>query len=379
MKYILYALALLSGLPPAHAQLTLTNGYFPEVGDSLLTNQAEDSYLADVEVQAPGADLVWDFGYPDARYAYTEVLEAVVDDSLFTTADARLTSKAFRYEYYQAAPTEYRMVGLVGSLPFFRDLVLSTPLSPPRTVRRAGITYGDRFADTSVRTITLSVDSLPAEVRNGSVGASLASFDSIRVASTSVREDVVDAWGTLLLEGYAYEVLREKRVERMETRLFVKSGNGPYLDVTALALQADPSYRQYLGHQPMEGTYFFWAQDILEPIVELEFDAEEQPTTFLYKRDGLGTSTRADAGVTEVAVYPNPVTDGFHLTFSLASSDRVVCTLRDVRGRVLYRWPEEQRAGGAQRLDGSLSGYPRGTYLLELKSSGGRIVEKIIK
>ncbi len=379
MRHTFYLLALLCGLPTARAQLTLTNGYFPQVGDSLLTNQAEGSYLANVDVQAPGAGLEWDFGYPDAHYEYTEVLEAVVNDTLFTTADARLTSAAFTYEYYQSTPTEYRMVGLVGSLPFFRELVLATPLSPPRTVRRAGITYGDRFEHTSVRTITLSVDSLPAEVRNGEIGSTLASFDSIRVTSTSVRQDVVDAWGTLRLEGYAYAVLREKRVEQMETRLYVKGGDGPYLDVTALALQADPSTSNYLGPQPTQGTYFFWAQDIVEPIVELEFDAEEKPTTFLYKRDGLGTATRADPRVTEIGVYPNPVTDAFRLTFTLAAAGRVACTLRDARGRVLYQWPTEQRGGGRQQLHGSLSGYPHGTYLLVLKTPGGCTVEKIIK
>ena len=378
MKYIFF-LALLGGLPALRAQITLTDSYFPEIGDSLLTNQAPDAMLADITFQAPGEDLSWDFGYPEARFVYTEVLEPVVGDTVFTTADSRLSSAAFRYEYYQSTPTEYNLVGLVGSLPFFRDLVLSTPLSPPRTVRRAGITYGDSFEDTSVRTITLSVDSLPAEVRNSSVGATLASFDSIRVTSTSVRQDLVDAWGTLLLEGYAYEVLREKRVEQMETRLAVKSGTGPYLDVTSIALQADPSYSKYLGPQPVEGTYYFWAQSIKEPVVEIEFDADEAPTTFLYKRDGLGTSVRPDPSVTEVAVFPNPAPGEFRLSFTLRAADRVVFSLRDALGRTLRSWPAEQRQGGRQWFDGSLREYPHGTYLLELKTLGGRTVKKVIK
>ncbi len=368
--------------PALRAQITLTNAYFPRVGDSLLTNQATDEELATITFQPSGEDLTWEFGNPEAQFVYTEVLEAVADDDPFVGAEARLTSAAFDYEYYRATDTTYYLVGLVGSLPFFREDILSTPLVPPRPVRRAGITYGDKFVSTSVREIRISVDSLPEDIRNSSIGGALANYDSIRVTSSSERHDEVDAYGTLTLRGETYTVLREKRVEQMETRVFVKSGTSAYIDVTGIVAGADPATGKYVGLQPEEGTYYFWAEGQLEPVVEIEFDAEEKPTTFLYKRGGKRATTATpplDPTVGTVRVYPNPATGDFRIDYELLRAGSVSLTLRDAAGRSLRQWPAVRQAAGSQRFSSSLGAYPHGVYYLELLTDGGRTVQKLVK
>ncbi|MGB3800513.1 MAG: hypothetical protein WA952_11925, partial [Lewinella sp.] len=121
-------------LTPGHAQITLSTAYFPEVGDSLLTNQASEEYEDGITFQPAGENLIWDFGTPDMRYEFTEVLESVANDTFFLDAEARLSSAAFAYEYYQRTDTSYNLVGLVGTLPFLRDTVLATRISPPRPI-----------------------------------------------------------------------------------------------------------------------------------------------------------------------------------------------------------------------------------------------------
>ena len=372
---------LCAATPSLGAQITLTDAYFPRVGDSLLTNQATDAYRDGVVFQAPGADLTWDFGFPEAASAYTERLEAVNDDSVFVNAEMRLTSAAFDYEYYRATETTYDLVGLVGSLPFFREETFATQLLPPRPVRRAGITYGDAFETTSVRELKLAVDELPDDVLNSTTGRALRNYDSIRIESTSERSDIVDAYGTLTLMGETYTVLREKRVEQMETRVYVKTGTSDFLDVTNLIASADPATGQYVGRQPEEGTYFFWAEGELEPIVEIEFDEDETPTTFLYKRGDKRTAVvRGPETVVEaLEVFPNPVTDLATLRYVLRRPDRVSVRLRDATGRVAETWPLTERPAGEHRLEASLGSLPRGVYYLEVATSGGRSVQKLIK
>ncbi|WP_116126377.1 T9SS type A sorting domain-containing protein [Lewinella sp. IMCC34183] len=372
---------LLAGLTSGvGAQITLGRAYFPVVGDSLLTNQATDAYREGIVFQPPGEALTWDFGFPDLRTEYTEVLEAVVADTLFPTAEMRLTSAAFDYEYYRSTDTTFELVGLVGSLPFFRDEVFAAALVPPRAVRRAGISYGDSFSSTSVREIRISVDSLPADIRTSDIGSALRSYDSVRVTSTSIISDVVDAYGSLTLEGDTYTVLREKRVEIMDTRVYVKAGQSAYLDVTGIVRAADPSTEAYLGRQPEEGTYYFWAEGEKEPVVEIEFDAEERPTTFLYKRGGKTTAVhRPDPSVANVELYPNPATEEATLTYRMLRPGRIAVELRDAAGRRVGSWPAAERGAGTHRITAPLVDLPNGMYYFELATEAGKTLRKLIK
>ncbi|WP_157976081.1 T9SS type A sorting domain-containing protein [Lewinella sp. IMCC34191] len=367
-------------MTPGSAQITLSSAYFPEVGDSLLTNQATDTYQAGISFQPPGENLTWDFGTPDVRYAFTEVLEAVTNDTFFLDAEARLSSAAFAYEYYQRTDSSYNMVGLVGTLPFLRDTVLATRLNPPRPVKRNNVTYGDRFASTSVRELRIHVDSLPAEIRQGTAGSVLGLYDSLRVVNTSVRNDDFDAYGTLLLNGKAYEVLREKRVEQLETRVYLKAGDTEYADFTDLIKTFDASSGQYLGLQPEEGTYYFWAQGVKEPIVEIEFDENERPTTFLYIRgERTPTSVQADEALQNVSLQPNPVSEKFTVRYDLMDAGEIQPALYDSRGRQVRQWAPQRGVPGRQRFEGELGDLTAGVYFFELKSRSGRTVRKLIK
>lgn len=361
-------------------QIILTDAYFPEIGDSLLTDQVPDADLSAIVFQAPGANLSWDFGWPSTRFSFTELIDAVDNEPEFPLATSRTTSSAFTFEYYQRTDTAFNLVGLVGGLPFFRGLPLSTALDPVRTLRRKGITYGDRFEGTSVWRTVVSTDSLPADILSSKLGTLLLAFDSIEIKSTSARIDEVDAYGNLRLEGYDYQVLREKRVELMETRLSLKQSGGAFFDITATVLQLDPGYGRYLGEQPSEGTYFFWAREIKEPVVEIEFDENEQPKTLLFKRNGMGDITAvSEPQIITMGISPNPLTDEFRLDFQLRRPAAVTVRLMDHAGRAVRAWELGPRSGGAETFRGSLADLVTGIYSLELLTPEGSTARKIIK
>lgn len=376
----LFALIAILYGPFLSAQFTLTDDYFPVAGDSLLTAQAPDELLDSIQFQSPGADLTWDFGYPATHTSFSQYIEGFSSDTLFPRADSRHNSAAFDFEYLQHTDTALNLVGLVGRLPLFRELPLSTTLSPPRPLRRAGITYGDRFETTSVRESTIAIVDLPEEILEGDVGTTLKSFDSLRIISTSVRTDEVDAWGTLRLEGSDYSVLREKRIEQIDTRLELKREGGNFADVTSLLLLSDPTYASYLGQQPSEGTYYFWSPTSKEAVVEIEFDEAEKPKTFLFKRNGTGDLT-ATTTLLELplGVSPNPVVDRFTVDYHLPSAGAVRAALFTADGRQLKAWSLGRQARGALRFEGAVGDLPAGVYLLRLRTANGVGVARVVK
>lgn len=82
----------------------------------------------------------------------------------------------------------------------------------------------------------------------------------------------------------------------------------------------------------------------------------------------------ASAGFEEVdALYPNPTTGKFYITFSKAI-DNATVQIVDVKGKVVQRVK-----GSGTRLEFDLSNQPGGTYFVIINSEGVIINKKIIK
>ena len=82
----------------------------------------------------------------------------------------------------------------------------------------------------------------------------------------------------------------------------------------------------------------------------------------------------ASAGFEEVdALYPNPTTGKFYITFSKAIDDAIIQVL-DVNGKVV-----QQVKGNGTRLEFDLSNQPSGTYFILIKSNGKVINKKVLK
>ena len=82
----------------------------------------------------------------------------------------------------------------------------------------------------------------------------------------------------------------------------------------------------------------------------------------------------ASAGFEEVdALYPNPTTGKFYITFSKAIDNAIIQVL-DVNGKVVQRVK-----GSGTRLEFDLSGQPGGTYFIIIQTAGTVINKKVIK
>lgn len=82
----------------------------------------------------------------------------------------------------------------------------------------------------------------------------------------------------------------------------------------------------------------------------------------------------ASAGFDEVdALYPNPTTGKFYITFSKAI-DNATVQIVDVNGKAVQRVK-----GSGTRMEFDLSGQPGGTYFIIIQTTGTVINKKVIK
>lgn len=375
MKKLLPTLVSLLFLVPLAGQVQLTAEYFPKVGDTLRTLIADSTYAAGLDQLTPGTDREWNFGTPVPVDFRAEAVESTEGDTLFPNADLKIRTAIFTQSYYQVSETEFNLVGIQSRLEIFPDYELTTAITPVRPIRRAPLSYQDIFNTETTNSVTLSPDSIPPAAL-ALLGSILTGVDSIRITTTSTREDFADAYGTVIIGSKTYEVLREKRSESIYVKLEVKAAALPlWVDVTNLAVSQAPQIAGFLGQQTPTITYLYWNPGTIEPIAEFLTETETGTVLRLsYKEPVTSTSTGGPLlSQATISVFPNPATD--LATFEMKGLDRgnYTLTLVNMVGRQL-RTREFSSVGNLTRLSLDVSKLPQGMYLYNLRNAQGRTI-----
>lgn len=354
------------------AQITLTSDYFPMAGDTLRYSVADSASAAGVDLLTAGPDRSWDFGTLAPRANFTEPVESTAGDTLFANADVRIRTNVVNLSYYQINENSFDLIGIRGRLDIFPDFELVTPVSPRRPSRRAPLNYEDSFMTQTANAVVVSPDSLPQTILI-LLGEAINGVDSIRITTISSRQDDLDAYGALTLNGVSYEVLREKRVEVINTRIAFKTGVLPFVDVTPVVQAVSGELGQFLGEQPPTLSYYFWSNNSVDPIAVVEADPETQSAlNVTYKRTEATSSTSGPRREQpSISVYPNPaqqratfeiegLTGGSHSLHLVSMTGQKVVT------RHFYP------LGDQTRISIDVSPLPRGIYLYSLRNDRGR-------
>jgi hypothetical protein len=354
------------------AQITLTTDYFPMAGDTLRFSVADSASTVGVDLLSPGPDRNWDFGTLVPRFNFTEPVESTQGDSLFPSADVRIRTNVVNLSYYQITETSFDLVGVRGRLDIFPDFELVTPVSPQRPVRRAPLNYEDTFMTQTANSVVLSPDSLPQTILI-LLGDAISGVDSIRITTISIRDDEIDAYGNLTVNGTAYDVLREKRTETINTRIAFKTGVLPFVDVTAVVQTVSGELGQFLGEQEPTTTYIFWSDGSVDPIATVEVDQETQAATSVsYKRTGTTSSTTGPSGrKATIAVYPNPAQQRATFEIEGLTGGGHTLHLISMTGQKVFT-RHFQPLGDQTRINVDVSQLPRGIYLYSLRNDRGR-------
>ena len=370
MSKNLYTLLLLLLGSLAHAQITLSNDYFPEAGDTLKYNVAPDG--SDIDLLSAGANRQWNFGDLDVVRELTLPIMSAADDTIFSDADIAFNIDTITTGYYRISETALELVGLRGRTPLLEGYTVQAQVQPVRAERHAPLAYGDSYTSATTNVIVVPTDSLPEELLADL--EALSSVDSIRLTTGSERQDEVDAYGTLTIGNQTYDVLRETRVETLTTKVEVKTGALPYFDITSTLQALAPEFAPFLGEQAAVTTYYFWAQGRKEAIatVTQENDGSISRLTFI-RGDATNSVSGPFLRQATINVYPNPAYG--QTTFAISGLDAGDYTIRilNVLGRNVAATNFSPSNGEAE-VPINLTQLPRGTYLYSLTNERGRIL-----
>lgn len=352
-------------------QVSLTEDYFPVVGDTLKYNVAGPGLSLDLLSAGPG--MQWDFGDITAERELDLAAASAVGDTVFTTADLALDIDTSTAGYYRTTDGALELVGIRGTNPLLPGYEIEAALSPARAERRAPLTYQDAFSTTATNVVTVATTDLPEDARED-FGTLLAGVDSIRLTSVSERDDSADAYGTLSLNGRTYDVLREKRVEVITTKVELRTGGLGYNDVTPLLQTFAPEFAPFLGEQAPVTTYYFWSPGQKEAIATVTEEEDGSISRMTYAR---GDATNSTGGPflrqAIISVYPNPAHDLTTFDVSGLEAGEYTISVFNVLGRRVAG-TRFAPAAGVARVPVELGNLPRGTYLYSLINERGRIL-----
>lgn len=373
MTKSLLALLLVFCLVPLAAQVTLSNDYFPVAGDTLKYNTVDSVYVSTLVVADAAANLTWDFGTPAIDEERSDAVTTIGTDTSFLDADLKIRTGDTE-SYYSVSDTEFNLVGVTASFALLPNFSVSTPADPARPTRRAPLNYLDTYETMTSNSVTVSVDSLPQDVLD-LIGSAINNVDSLRITTTSERSDVVDAYGSLTIDGKTYDVLREARTESVFIDLDIRTMFTPWNRVTFLIAIANPQLASFLGQQDVTKTYLFWSPEIIEPIVEittLEQTGEIQRMD--YRRRQRPVSTGGPGlRQAQVKVYPNPASQ--LATFEFIGLERGDYTLSvyNMAGSMI-KSRTFSPIGDLTSLNVDVTALPKGIYLYNLRNSLGRTI-----
>jgi hypothetical protein len=370
-KFVTLSVLLLA-VATSFGQITLTDVYFPAAGDTLYYGVGDES--ASVDQLLPGEARQWDFGVQEAISIDTQVIIAA-DDLIFTQADVSVNIDSNTVGFYSITDTAYQLIGIRGDLGLETGQLFSAPISPGRSERRAPLEYQDRFSAVTTNELTLGINEIPQELL-GDLGGVLGNgVDSVRISATTDRTDVVDAYGSLTINGQTYNVLREKRSETVEPKIEVLSSTIiGYVDITSAILPRIPDLADFIGNQEETITYYYWTDTEKEAVAIVTTDRDNNQTGLRFIRADSTNSFREPLLTqAQVKVYPNPAVSQANFVVEGIAPGQYTLRVINVLGRQISQ-QIITAVGNVARAEIDVTRLPRGTYLYSLTNERGLIL-----
>ena len=353
-----------------NAQISLeSSDYFPEAGDTLSTLFSVNTN--GVTISASGGDQNWDFSNltgGTARSRVIQSIDAAPNPEIFPSANLYIAQQAGGNGFYRSNSASFSILGFEGEDPLGQGLEVETPFSPPYVERWGSLDFFDLNNLNSALTITTAADDIPGNIFDGLP----VTPDSIRIRVAINRVDLVDAWGSMIIPGGTFDVLREKRTEIRDVRLDIKVGIFPWADITDTAIELLPI--EQLG-QDTAVTYSYWSDEAKEPIVIISANADETAINSIeYKFiDIINAVDDASVARPELVVYPNPAVTKAKFKFTNMPTGQYNLDIYNLTGKVVISKQYQIYNTRLETVD--LSSLTQGMYIYHLSDeAGNRIV-----
>ncbi len=374
-KSIIYAFIFVAMSIKMTAQTSLTDAYFPSVNDSLQTAVSLPQWTRVLRL-TPASTVAQRWNYSFLRSALnstaktTEHYVAATDTALlrqFPTAKLMRDIGGGQLAAYNKTTTRFDLLGYKNiNFGGLLRLPLVAKFLQPVLERRAPLAFNTTYRNQSNFVVAFSTDIIPDTL--------LATLplrpDSIRIRFQTDRQDKTDAFGTLLIPGGSYEVLRERRYEVTDTKVDAKINPFPWFDITSLVLTG--------VQRPQDTTisYYFWSNLAKEPIAILTVDDRDSVTRAEYKYLKINTSVKNAAdteGPVSLSVFPNPTTNEafFDIKTSLSAASFSLL-ISDNLGKTIV---QKQVYNNQQtRVQMDVSAFASGIYWARLVDENGHFL-----
>lgn len=375
LKSSIYAVFFILISMKTTAQITLTDAYFPSVNDSLQTAVSLAQYTRTLRLSAASSTAQrWDYSYlrsaANSTAKTTERYLAATDTAVlnqFPTAKLVRDIGGGQLAAYNKSATRFELLGYK-NIDFggILRLPVVAKFLQPVLERRAPLAFNTMNRNQSSFVVAISSNIIPDTL--------LSSLpirpDSIRVRFQTDRQDKTDAFGTLLIPGGSYEVLRERRYEVTDTKIEAKLNPLPWLDVTSFILTGT--------QRPRDTTirYYFWSNMAKEPIAVLTTDDKDSITRAEYKYLKINTSVENSAyteGVASLIVSPNPMTTEAVFNIKIESpSTSFLLNIVDNLGKIVLQ--KNLKMEKEQRVQVDVSAFANGIYWARLVDENGVVL-----
>ncbi len=343
-----------------YGQITVTNTTFPKIGDTLKT-AANFNFSGTLNMGSVGGPQTWNFsvlneGSIQEDY-YVSPSEGNDSNSF---PDANLLIKSGGQEQYiKTTATKMEGLGFGGENQFLPTPVV-VRFSKRPTIRTAPLTFiGTTSSDGEFR-IDLGSNIIPDTLLAGLPFKP----DSIRIQFANSSRGILDAYGTLKIQGKEFQVLREKSDNITETKLFIKI-LGLWIDPLPLIGGNIPGgFGAFLGKDTTI-TYNFYSNVKKEIIVSADYSTSNELQSVSFVNLGSVVSSTTEIKSASISVYPNPSDDVIHLTSSAWNGGPYFITVADISGKIVYF--ETTKLNSGETKDLNISSLNQGQYVLTIR------------
>lgn len=363
---LLFSVSLLNG------QITLTNSRFPKVGDVLKTASSFE-VNGNLDMGSTNGPKVWDFSILNRgeKQETKYVLPAEgTDASTFPDATILAIDETGQEAYLNINNTRVEVLGFGGNNGFI-EAPVAVRFSKRPILQKAPLEFINSTSSESEFKLDIGTSIIPDTILN----LLPIKPDSIRILFSNVSKGLVDAFGTLKIQGSTFDVLREKREDISSTKFLVKVPVLGWFDPTPLLGGGGlPFFGDLLG---LDTTivYNFYSNNKKETIVSAEYNLsnELQMVTFVDLGNVI-SSTNNEVIVPEVTVYPNPATDYIRIKNQKWTNGKSWLTIADMSGKIVIF------DAGTNDADKeiNISTLQKGMYVLSIRDQFNK-AEKSIK
>ena len=345
------------------AQPTIDENILPKIGDTIIL--ANDNLPEGVVIFPSKGEQEWDFMNLQSAFSKKTVVQSVSlpEANPYKEADVVIEDLEGVKNYYHLHADELKLVGRAGVDPYGIGITIPTTFEPNYSVLKTPIEYESVQNFSGQFVSTLSSTELPITVLY-----SLPILpDSIRFISSIETSQEADAWGHLVLPDNSFEVLRERRITTIKTRMEVKVGLFTWRDIT------DDIYTPIFPKEEIKLSYHFYSNETQMPVLVAQMKEDGiHAESIQYLVSDPSSTIRNTSTQPDVYAYPNPAINDVRFEFSNLPPAKYKLKVFNILGMTLME--EDYQLSGFKTIKWDVSKLRKGTYLYSLVNNEGKTI-----